>query len=36
MTIVPETKNKSLEEIGQLWKTKEQKEKEEKVQEELA
>nr|WP_058305951.1 sugar porter family MFS transporter [Gracilibacillus massiliensis] len=36
MTIVPETKNKSLEEIGQLWKTKEQKENEKQVKEELA
>ncbi|WP_163583244.1 sugar porter family MFS transporter [Gracilibacillus saliphilus] len=36
MTIVPETKNKTLEEIGQLWKSKKQVEKEEKVQEEMA
>ncbi|WP_208589536.1 sugar porter family MFS transporter [Gracilibacillus suaedae] len=36
MTIVPETKNKTLEEIGQLWKSKNQVEKEEKVQEEMA
>ncbi|SFL93302.1 MFS transporter, SP family, arabinose:H+ symporter [Gracilibacillus orientalis] len=35
MTIVPETKNKTLEEIGQLWKSDKQVEKEEKVQEEL-
>ncbi|QGH32954.1 sugar porter family MFS transporter [Gracilibacillus salitolerans] len=36
MTIVPETKNKTLEEIGQLWKSNKQVEKEEKVQEEMA
>lgn len=36
MTIVPETKNKTLEEIGQLWKTKEQLKKEKKAQEEIA
>ncbi|MDX8046429.1 sugar porter family MFS transporter [Gracilibacillus sp. S3-1-1] len=36
MTIVPETKNKTLEEIGQLWKTKEQVKEEKKVQEEMA
>ncbi|MGP4040067.1 sugar porter family MFS transporter [Gracilibacillus sp. D59] len=36
MTIVPETKNKTLEEIGQLWKEDKQVEKEEKVQEEMA
>ncbi|RCW73246.1 sugar porter family MFS transporter [Saliterribacillus persicus] len=36
MTIVPETKNKSLEEISQLWKTDIQKAEEKRVQEELA
>lgn len=35
MTIVPETKNKSLEEIGQLWKSKSQKQKEQKISEEM-
>ncbi|WP_130858886.1 sugar porter family MFS transporter [Gracilibacillus phocaeensis] len=36
MTIVPETKNKSLEQISQLWKTKEQKEKEDQLQDQYS
>lgn len=36
MTIVPETKNKSLEEIGQLWKSKSQKQREQKISEDMA
>ncbi|WP_163538750.1 sugar porter family MFS transporter [Gracilibacillus sp. YIM 98692] len=36
MTIVPETKNKSLEEIAKIWKSKKQRQKEDEVHEELA